>query len=144
MLLCLDNGLQFIVLTQFAESALKPQPLAGWIIFPLNVVLMLPGARFLPQIPTGHGALRCLIPVAFRGGGESKTDGKKLKVKNGSSTSNGTMRLPIGTNGGGKKGTLITATPTTFKENPIKANVPVIREFSVTPLAYRRFDASTG
>lgn len=83
--------------------------------------------------------------MAFRGGGGSSQnihkagikdeyDAKELKAKN---NINHIMRLPIG--GHGKKG-LVTVTPTTFKENPIKANVPVIREFSVTPLAYRRFD----
>lgn len=110
---------------------------------------------YLPklQIPTGHGgALRCLIPVAFRGGGGGSSqsvhksggnldeyDAKSLKAKS-TNNINHIMRLPIGGNAKGKKGDLITATPTTFKENPIKANVPVIREFSVTPLAYRRFD----
>lgn len=106
------------------------------------------------QIPTGHGALRCLIPVAFRGGGSSQNIPKddpgefatpptnaaaKKSLKNGST--NNIMRLPIGNNAV-KKGGLVTATPKTFKENPIKANVPVIREVSVTPLAYRRFDSS--
>lgn len=103
------------------------------------------------QIPTGHGALRCLIPVAFRGGGSSQnipkddpgefaappTAAAKKSLKNGST--NNIMRLPIGNNAA-KKGGLMT--PKTFKENPIKANVPVIREVSVTPLAYRRFDSS--
>lgn len=67
---------------------------------------------------------------------EKSPSTKELKAKH----NNHIMRLPIGGNGNGKKGGVIAATPTTFKENPVKANVPVIREFSVTPLAYRRFD----
>lgn len=91
--------------------------------------------------------------MAFRGGGGGTRSGqgtqkggdeydttavKDLKEKN----NNQIMRLPIGGKGDGRKGGLVT--PTTFKENPIKANVPVIREFSITPLAYRRFGDGTG
>lgn len=68
--------------------------------------------------------------------GTTTVGGKELK----DNQNNHIMRLPIvtGLKAGGASGRLITATPTA------KPTIPVIRELSVTPLAYRRFVEGSG